>query len=159
MEVPLTFDAEFFEVLQSDVTNLDTIQENEQRVLIAEITALSTEITTITKPSKYSTTDMNRWRELFEIYLDASPFFSVRESDAGKRTSQKATEQLHWFQSEVSRRGISHAFKLPASHKSLERFVAINITLLQNLRFQEINQKAVSKILKSRCVSSLDYRV
>jgi E3 ubiquitin-protein ligase BAH len=115
-----------------------------------EIVALSNEITLLTKPSKFSKTDMYRWRELFDIYLQAGIFFSTNELDHGSRKSATAAKQLDWFQGEVNRRGLVTAFKLPASRQALDRFVKINITLLRNLRFQEINQKAIGKILKSK---------
>jgi hypothetical protein len=92
---------------------------------------------------------MYRWRELFDLYLQAGVFFSTHELDRGKRDSTAAARQLQWFQSEVTRRGLKDLFKLPASHQALDRFIRINITLLRNLKFQEINQKAISKILKS----------
>jgi E3 ubiquitin-protein ligase BAH len=50
----------------------------------------------------------------------------------------------------VVRRGVPDHFKLPASHAAFERFVNINKQLLLNIKFQEINQKAVYKILKSK---------
>jgi hypothetical protein len=49
VEVPLTFDAEFFDILLDDVTSLDTLQTDEQKFLGDEITALSTEVTAVTK--------------------------------------------------------------------------------------------------------------
>lgn len=58
--------------------------------------------------------------------------------------------QLQWFRNEVVRRGVPGQFKLPASHVAFERFVNINKQLLLNIKFQEINQKAVYKILKSK---------
>ncbi|KAH8661353.1 RING-14 protein [Tricladium varicosporioides] len=148
IEVPLTFDSEFFHRLKNEVEVLDTLQEGEQKVLANEIVALSNDVRILTKPSKFSKTDMYRWRELFEIYLEAMVFFSTHELDHGKRDSATATKQLQWFQSEVMRRGIIDKFKLPASHKAVERFVKINVTLLRNVKFQEINQTAVTKILK-----------
>jgi E3 ubiquitin-protein ligase BAH len=92
---------------------------------------------------------MYRWRELFDLYLQAGVFFSTHELDRGRRDSTAAARQLQWFQSEVTKRGLKNLFKLPASHQALDRFIRINITLLRNLKFQEINQKAISKILKS----------
>ena len=149
VEVPLKFDNEFFGILQNDVTILDAIMETEQQVLTREIVALSADIAAITKPSKYSRSDLYRWRELFEIYLEAAPFFSTRECDFGKRNSTTAAKKLQWFQSEVTKRGLVSNFKLPASLRVLDRFVALNIALLQNMSYQEINQKAVVKIIKS----------
>jgi hypothetical protein len=92
---------------------------------------------------------MYRWRELFDLYLQAGVFFSAHELDRGRRDSIAAARQLQWFQSEVTKRGLKDLFKLPASHQALDRFIRINITLLRNLKFQEINQKAIFKILKS----------
>ena len=154
VEIPLTFDAKFFDLLQGDLTNLDELQAGEQKAMIEQITKLSKEITRLTVPSKFAKTDMYRWRALFDIYLQACVFFSTREQDHGSRNSTVAARQLEWFQGEVTRRGLVEAFKLPASRQALDRFVSINITLLQNLKFQEINQKAIGKILKSKFSSS-----
>lgn len=100
-------------------------------------------------PSKFHRTDLNRWRELFEVYIQSGIFFSTHELDHGQRNSTTAARQLQKFQSEVVRMGLVEKFKLPESRRALQRFVQINITLLQTLRFQEINQRAISKILKS----------
>lgn len=95
MEVPLTFDAEFFGLIQGDVTNLDALQAEEQKALRGEIISLSKELVALTKPSKHDKkTDISRWRELFEVYLEANIFFSAREQDRGKRNSANALRQL-----------------------------------------------------------------
>lgn len=49
VEIPLTFDAEFFDILQGDVENLDKLQEEQHQTMIEEIGALSTELTTLVK--------------------------------------------------------------------------------------------------------------
>ena len=49
MEIPLTFDAEFFDLLLDDVSSLDTLQSDEQKILSDKIKDLSTEITAVTK--------------------------------------------------------------------------------------------------------------
>jgi len=70
---------------------------------------------------------------------------------------QSATDwhsRLCWFQAEVTKRKLLESFKKPASLLAVGRFVAINITLLRNLKFQEINQKAIGKILKSESATS-----
>ena len=155
VEVPLIFDAEFFELLQEDVINLNMLQASEQKGMNNEIVALSTEVINLTKPSKFSKTDLYRWRELFNIYLQASIFFSTHELDHGTRDSTIALQQLEWFQSEVTKRRLVDSFKLPSSRQALDRFININMTLLRNLKFQEINQKAITKILKSGYISSI----
>lgn len=60
-----------------------------------------------------------------------------------------AARQLNWFQAEVEKRGLANMFTLPESRRALVHFVSINIELLRNLKYRELNQKAISKILKS----------
>ncbi|KAI0121607.1 SPX domain-containing protein [Xylariales sp. AK1849] len=150
VEVPLVFDGEFFDILQTDVSKLDTLQEEEQRKLKGDITILGQEITQFTKPSngKKAQDDLARWRVIFELYLDARVFFSTRESDHGARSSTQALKQLQWFQEGVLKRKLVQGLKLSASREAFNRFLNVNALLLQNLKFQEINQTAIAKILK-----------
>lgn len=149
IEVTLTFDAEFFEILQGDVLTLDTLHTKEQKAMTEDISALGEEIAKVTNPNKYSKSDLDRWRELFDIYLQAGIFFSTNELDHGSRNSTAALKQLQWFQAEIMTRGLVKSFKLSASREALSMFMNINLTLLRNIKFQEINQLAISKILKS----------
>ncbi|KAI1496032.1 RING-14 protein [Biscogniauxia marginata] len=150
VEVPLVFDGEFFGILQNDVSNLDTLQEEEQEKLTRQITTLGREIEQATRPSKgrKAKGDLAIWRDIFELYLDARVFFSARESDHGARTSTQALEQLQWFQDQVLKRKLTRNLKLDASRQAFNRFLDMNVTLLQVLKFQEINSLAVTKILK-----------
>jgi E3 ubiquitin-protein ligase BAH len=100
----------------------------------------------VRQSSSQTDSDVSR----FYIYLEAAVFFSTREADSGRRNSVQAARQLNWFQSEVTRKKLVDAFKLPASRHALDRFVSINITLLLNLKYQELQQKAIGKITKSK---------
>ncbi|PVH71849.1 RING-14 protein [Cadophora sp. DSE1049] len=150
IDVQLRFDVEFFGLLQGDVNSLDSLQAQEQKALTDEIQALSTSITEVARPktSSFHKSDLNRWRDLFDLYLQAGIFFSTNEFDHGSRTSAMAAQKLQWFQTEVVKRDIMGLFKLKASHAALQQFIKINLGILQNLRFQEINQRAITKILK-----------
>lgn len=152
VEVPLVFDGEFFAILQTDVENLDILQGEEQQKMRGEIVALGQEITKVSKPSngRKAKDDLARWRDIFELYLDARIFFSNRESDHGARTSAQALQQLQWFQGEVLKRKLVQGLKLQPSREAFNKFLNVNAMLLQNLKFQEINQTAIAKILKSR---------
>ena len=143
------FDGEFFQVLQSDVSSLDILQKGERKSMEVDITQLGRDITEVAKPSKYSKSDLSRWRDIFELYLDARIFFTAYELEHGARSSETALAQLVWFQNEVNKRALPSKFKLPASHEAYQRFLSLNAILLQNLKFQEINRVAVTKILKS----------
>ncbi|KAK1638134.1 SPX domain-containing protein [Colletotrichum phormii] len=148
IEVPLVFDSEFFDILQSDVNNLDALQAKEEKAMVTEIVALRQEISHLTKPSRLSKSDLARWRAIFELYLDAQVFFSTNEQDHGSRTSQTAAKQLQWFQEEITKRSLVKSFKIAESREALVRFLSLNAVLLKNLQFQEINQVAIYKILK-----------
>ncbi|KAI1135411.1 SPX domain-containing protein [Hypoxylon sp. FL0543] len=157
IEVPLVFDSEFFEILQTDVSNLDALQEEEQDKLGKEIALLGQDINTATKPSKgrKAKGDLETWRKIFELYLDARIFFSTRENDHGSRTSTQAVEQLRWFQDQVLSRKLINGLKLEHSRQAYSRFLNVNALLLQILKFQEINNLAVKKILKSSSFNTL----
>ncbi|KAK7745969.1 hypothetical protein SLS53_002689 [Cytospora paraplurivora] len=148
IEVPLVFDGEFFNILQSDVDSLDALQQQEEKSMEVDIITLSEEVSAVTKPSKFSKSDLNRWREIFDLYVDAQVFFSSHELDHGSRSSTKAVQQLVWFQKEIQSRGLLSKFKMPSSRLAYTRFLQLNATLLQNLKFQEINKTAITKILK-----------
>lgn len=149
IEVPLTFDGEFFDLLRNDVLSLDKLQEQEERNMLGEVEALGKEVALVAKPSRFSKSDIDRWREVFELYLEAQVFFATQEQDHGPRSSDRALKQLQQFQAEVERRKLGSRFKLRDSHVAFARFLNLNLSLLKNLQFQELNSLAVSKILKS----------
>ncbi|KAL4729622.1 hypothetical protein ACLX1H_004043 [Fusarium chlamydosporum] len=148
IEVPLTFDAEFFDMLQSDVNHLEALQTEEEKTMTSEIVALGKEVEQVVKPKRFSKTDLARWRQIFELYLDAEIFFATHEQDHGQRTSQKALKQLQWFQDQVAKQHLVQDFKLPESKAAFTRFINLNASLLKNMQFQELNKTAVAKILK-----------
>ncbi|KAL3952348.1 hypothetical protein ACCO45_014065 [Purpureocillium lilacinum] len=148
IEVPLVFDSEFFDILQSDVSNLEALQTEERKKMTAEVIALGGEVAQLSQPSRFSKTDMARWRRIFELYLDAEVFFATHERDHGSRSSQSALRQLQWFQGEVDKRHLATDFKLRESRAAFSRFLSLNVSLLKNLQFQELNRLAVFKILK-----------
>lgn len=149
IEVPLVFDGEFFDLLQSDVNNLDALQAEEEKKMTTEVVALGKEVSHVSQPSRFSRSDLAHWRCIFELYLDAEVFFATHERDHGARSSQKALKQLQWFQGEVDKRYIAKDFKLRESKLAFARFLNLNLGLLKNLQFQELNKLAVVKILKS----------
>lgn len=150
IEVPLTFDGEFFDLLQNDVVNLDALQEREQQKMLQEVGDIGKEVAVVAKPSRFSKNDLARWRDIFELYLDAEIFFATHEQDHGARSSGRALKQLQLFQGEVEKRKLNAKFKLRESQVAFDRFLKLNVSLLKNLQFQELNRLAVSKILKSK---------
>lgn len=150
IEVPLVFDSQFFDILQSDVNNLDALQAEEERELSAEVIELGKQVSLVSRPSRFSRSDIARWRRIFELYLDAQVFFATNERDHGRRSSPRALEQLKWFQAEVEKRQLAKEFRLRESSLAFSSFLNLNSRLLKNLQFQELNRLAVFKILKSK---------
>ncbi|KAL2268166.1 hypothetical protein VTJ83DRAFT_3012 [Remersonia thermophila] len=152
VKIPLDSDARFFSILQTDVEELDTLQHKERQLMNNQIHVLGTEIAGVARPRKgmvrLSKSDLYRWREIFELYLAAEVFFSTTEADGGLRKSDAARKQLVWFQEEVNKRQLPQQFKIQSSAVAYNQFLELNATLLQNLRFQELNQTAVTKIIK-----------
>lgn len=149
IEIPLVFDGEFFNILQTDVDSLSALQQQEETAMETNIKSLGQEVSAVAQPSKkFAKTDINRWREIFELYVDAQVFFSSHELDHGSRTSAQAVKQLVWFQKEVQDRDLLKKFKVPSSKLAYARFLQLNATLLKNLKFQELNKLALTKILK-----------
>lgn len=149
IEVPLFSDNQFFRMLQSDVNNIDALQATEEKSMADEIIRIRDEVSRVSRPAKFSKTDMVRWRAIFELYLDAEVFFATSEQHHGVRTASAALKKLQWFQGEVEKRKLPHNFRLRESHVAFARFLRLNASLLKNLQFQELNQTAVFKILKS----------
>ncbi|KAG5927241.1 hypothetical protein E4U42_002416 [Claviceps africana] len=156
VEVPLVFDGQFFDLLQSDVNNLDVLQAEERQMMTADVDELGKEVSLVCRTSRFSKSDLSRWRNIFELYLDAEVFFGTHESDHGSRSSQMALKQLQWFQVEVEKRNLAKDFKLRESHVVFLRFVNLNLNLLKNLQFQELNKLAIFKILKSTFMSTVE---
>ncbi|ROT37925.1 RING-14 protein [Sodiomyces alkalinus F11] len=148
IEVPLVSDNTFFEILQSDVNRLEALQTQEEKSMKDEIVSLGLEVAHLTKPSRLSKNDLDRWRAIFELYLEAQVFFSTLERDRGSRNSHAAALRLRWFQDEVAKRRLSSQFKMAQSREALLRFMRLNAVLLKNVRFQELNRTAIHKILK-----------
>jgi len=153
VKIPLNSDGRFFSLLQTDVTELDTLQDEERQSMNDRIRVLGVEIAEVAKPRrglvKFSKSDLYRWREIFELYLAAQVFFSTNEAAGGLRKSEKAQKQLVWFQDEVNKRQLPQKFKIASSAVAYTQFLTLNATLLQNLQFQELNQTAITKIIKS----------
>ncbi|KAI9787747.1 MAG: hypothetical protein M1839_000279 [Geoglossum umbratile] len=149
VEIPLTSDSEFFRLLKSEVSSLDTLQAREEALATEQVASLGKEVARVAAPSKaIAKTDIYRWREIIDLYSQASIFYSTNEADHGSRNSAVAQKQLQWFLAELEKRNLLKQFKRRGSPAVLNQFVQMNMELLRNLKFQEINRLAMAKILK-----------
>lgn len=149
IEVPLASDNEFFDLLKGDMSGLDDLQEHEQAQMTKQVMEIGATVSHASVPSKSSETDMARWRQIFELYVRGEIFFSTSERNHGPRNAVEATKQFEWFSEELVKRGLDGKFNKKESPSALDKFLRLNVHLLRHLKFQEINQTAMFKILKS----------
>jgi E3 ubiquitin-protein ligase BAH len=148
VEIPLTSDSEFFQILRRELRDLSQLHETEQRRLTAQITQLGNDLTSLIAATyKRPKTELEAWREIFRLYVESQVFFSTNEQEAGTRTPSAAQKMLKTFRDrlwvEEERLRLSKNGKV-----ALNSFLRINVSLLQFMKFQEINRTALTKIMK-----------
>lgn len=149
IEIPLTSDSEFFQILRKELSVLNQLQTREKQDLETAITALGKDLQTLKSSThRRSKVELDAWREIFRLYIESEIFMSNHESDAGVRPATKAAEHLTQFTTQLSKLPHLSKPKTKDSHIAFTRFLEINTTLLRLLKFQELNRRALSKILK-----------
>lgn len=148
IEIPLSSGTEFFRILRQELNGLGKLQETQQTNLNTQIVQLGEQLTHLTQPgNRKSKTELNAWREIFRQYLDAQVFFSTLEKGAGYQTSIAAQRKLEAYGQtlEANRKSLKLSEK---GRAALVTFLQINSSLLQSLKYQELNRVALTKILK-----------
>lgn len=151
VEVPLRSDSEFFQMLRQELSSLDALQAHERDQLTGEVNSLAHDISKVADPSRsLKVSDLYAWRDIFDMYIESKIFFSTNERDGGSRNSTVAQTQLQLFTDKLHRQRSVKNLKRKESRIALGQFVRVNLDLLRNLKFQEINHTAMAKILKSK---------
>ncbi|OCK84381.1 RING-14 protein-like protein [Lepidopterella palustris CBS 459.81] len=149
IEVPLTSDTEFFETLSNELSGIASLQAREEKKLHQMVSELSKTITKLTEPDRSSNRkDIEKWRAVFQAYVEANIFFATGELDHGAHDVAKAEANLLKFSQVIAEKGLATDFKNKEGLSALTQFININREMLQMLRFQEINYTAMVKILK-----------
>lgn len=149
IEIPLTSDSEFFQILQRELVTLEELQNNEQRHLEDEIVKLGDNLREMqVSKKKASKEQLDAWRDIFRLYSEAQIFFSSHERDAGKRDAAHAQEQMTLFLKALSAQQKKMVKFSPEGAAAQDRFMRINFELLKFMKYQEINAIALTKIMK-----------
>ncbi|KAK2812140.1 hypothetical protein FQN50_001497 [Emmonsiellopsis sp. PD_5] len=149
VEIPLSSDSEFFRILREELSSLDRLQEKEQAELNLKVKDLRQDIVKVANPSlRRSQSALYAWREIFRLYIDLQVFFCTDEVGSGQRNALAAGRQLQKFQTELAQDRRVNKKLGKEGRVALNNFLRINSVLLQNLKFQEINQLALTKIIK-----------
>jgi E3 ubiquitin-protein ligase BAH len=150
IEIPLTSDSEFFQILRRELANLDKLQSKEQSSITSEIVQLGEDLRKLKLSKKRrSKEEIQAWRRIFELYNDAEIFLSSHEANAGARDVPNAQKQLEYFNKQISPSTSSMRNKLGKDATiAVDRFLKINLDLLRLMKYQDINRMALTKIMK-----------
>ena len=151
IEIPLTSDSTFFKLLTLDMSGLNALRSKEVDVIIRAVVDLGREVSQVADPpSRGQKTDLYPWREIFRLYTESDVFFSTSEQSQLSHNSTVAAARLQAFMVRLQSEGLPQQLRRIGSRKLLDQFIGINMTLLKNLKFQELNITAMKKILKSQ---------
>ncbi|KAF2444290.1 RING-14 protein-like protein [Karstenula rhodostoma CBS 690.94] len=149
IEIPLTSDTEFFTKLTAELSGLEALQKREEQRMHGEITNLGKQIAHLTDPDRRANKKLlSVWRQIFQMYLEEGIFFGTTESDHSAHDAAKAQERLNEFYEKLRTTGLTDKLKKKENTEAFQTFMHINHEILQGLRFGEINETAMRKILK-----------
>ncbi|KAK5126433.1 hypothetical protein LTR85_010669 [Meristemomyces frigidus] len=154
--IPLASAKDFFDLLAPKLDELERLREAETEKLEGEILELGVAVENVVEPIKegfeakrqVSYRDLYFWREMFRLYLENPIFYSNTEQNAGALTFSEAKSRLHAFDQQLRSTGLLAKMKTPAAKQAAKQFLDLNVDILKIIRFQEMNARAMSKILK-----------
>lgn len=150
IEIPLTSDTEFFTKLTAELSGLEALQKREEVRMHGEISSLGNQIAHLTDPDRRANKKLlSVWRQIFQMYVEEGIFFGTTESDHSAHDAAKAQERLNDFYAKLRTSGLTEKLKKKENMEAFKTFMHINQEILQGLRFGEINETAIRKILKS----------
>lgn len=145
--IPLTSDSEFLTLLTSALNSLATLQLAQKRQFTESVRILADEVSSVSSPSRPKS-DLYIWREIFALWVEAAIFESSRERDRGERAVEEVEKKLEWFVDQVAKRKLAKKMRNKESRSALEKFIALNVELLDLKKFQIANEEAARKIVR-----------
>ena len=147
MCIPLTSDTEFFALLANAIIQLEALELQQKETFTEDIQDLASEVSRVSSPMR-SKKDLYAWRSLFALWVEAQIFEGNVERDRGEHSIAQVETRLAWFVDQVGRNKLATQMKHKDSRSVMEKFVALNVKLLDLKRFQIANEEAARKILK-----------
>ncbi|SCV69183.1 BQ2448_2203 [Microbotryum intermedium] len=145
--IPLNNDNEFLGLLAKALASLAALQLAQKQNFTTAVELLAREVSLVSSPNRPKS-DLYIWREIFSLWVEAQIFESARERDRGERSVEAVQEKLSWFVDQVAKRKLAKRMKHKDSRHALERFIQLNVKLLDMKKFQLANEEAARKILK-----------
>lgn len=107
IEIKLRSDSEFFDMLTSELMQLDTLKKAQEEQLLNLINELTSVVGKVVDPNRHPQgsnrfsrkggSDMYVWREIFREYIEANIFFSTAEYESGEHDADMARQRLLFF--------------------------------------------------------------
>ncbi|KAF2717372.1 hypothetical protein K431DRAFT_277001 [Polychaeton citri CBS 116435] len=156
VEVPLASAQHFFALLEPKLRELEALNAREEQNLSDQIMDLGDMVQDVTEPvregyeakRKVSYRDLYFWREMFRLYLEKPIFFSTTERNRGALTFDEAKARLEEYDQKLRSTGLMSKMKTPLAKAAAQQFLDLNVDILRIMHFQEMNARAMRKILK-----------
>lgn len=150
LSIKLNADARFFQMLETELNNLDNFKAQEENKMIKDIEEVSNILNYLASKESLKRSDIYTWRELFKLFLDNEIYFKYNETSlsTSENSLEKTKRNLEKFNEEIYRTQLLRNFKNKKSLQAFNQFISINNYLLKVLQFQSINSTAFTKILK-----------
>ncbi|KAI5361318.1 Putative Zinc finger, RING-type, SPX domain, Zinc finger, RING/FYVE/PHD-type [Septoria linicola] len=154
--VPLSSAKAFFEMLEPKLMELDSLRDSETQNLEEEILDLGEAVENVVQPVRegyeakrgMSYRDLYFWREMFRLYLETPIFYTETERRRGALTYKEARANLENYDKQLRETGLLEKMKTPQAKEAARRFLDLNLHILSIMHFQEMNSRAMAKILK-----------
>jgi rubrerythrin len=156
VQVPLASANDFFEMLEPKLQDLETLREDETHNLEELILDLGSAVENVVQPVRegfetrreMSYRDLYFWREMFRLYLETPIFYNSTEQRRGALTFTEAKSNLEKFDEELRSTGLLAKMRTPQAKLAAQQFLDLNVQILSIMHFQEMNARAMTKILK-----------
>jgi len=156
IQIPLVSAKNFFDTLEPKLDELEALNDAEEKKLEMDILDLGDMVEDVTEPvregfeakRKISYRDLYFWREMFRLYLEKPIFYSETERNRGALSFDEAKRNLQAYDEQLRSTGLLAKMRTPLAKKAAQRFLDLNVDILRIMHFQEMNARAMRKILK-----------
>ncbi|KAK3054866.1 hypothetical protein LTR09_004024 [Extremus antarcticus] len=156
VQLPLASAKNFYDMLEPSVQELEVLREAETAKLEEDILDLGDAVENVVQPvregmeatRKMNYRDLYFWREMFRLYTEKPIFYSGTEARRGAFTFTEAKSRLQAYDTKLREIGLLDQMKTPQARLAAQQFLDLNVKILRIMHFQEMNARAMTKILK-----------
>lgn len=156
VQLPLASARDFFDLLEPKLEELEALRTAETQNLEQDILDLGDAVEDVIEPVRegfearraISYRDLYFWREMFRLYMEKPIFYSETEARRGALTFKEAKGRLEDYDSQLRSSGLMAKMKTPQAKRAAQQFLDVNVDILKVMHFQEMNARAMAKILK-----------